>query len=109
MNYLVDEIESIAGALLTKCMALSSRRPSLRAVHDLALSYIAQLEWDSDIKVDAETGVMVKPLDHSKYVNMTERYKEWILMVEQASCIGEMKIEEELHQTQQRALYLLSR
>ena len=40
---------------------------------------------------------------------MAERFNRWILVVEQASRIGEMKTEDELQKAQKRALYLLFR
>ena len=64
--------------------------PTEKAIYDLSMSYINQLERDGDIKIDVKTRRVVKNLDDRKYQEMAEIFEEWITAVEQTSRVGNM-------------------
>ena len=110
LNLLRDEVERIANDLLTQRMIgrSFSTVPSTGTVYHLAMSYLAHMERNADIIVDDMTRQLVKDLVKAKWESLAEDFSGWMREMELASHVGQMTMNEELHEAQRRALDLLS-
>ena len=66
----------------------------------MALSYIAHMERNEEIRIDDQTGQLEKDLDRAKWKRLTEDFSMWMEEVDLDSHVGQIQAETELYEAQ---------